>query len=97
MPREAEQHAVLSESACCFSGICRIIDGDFPKLAINPFFQIFVKGIIFGPNVRSPEKWEPYFQYQLNEMWKKDSSNSEKGNPANKKFFIKQSDIKYFT
>ena len=75
----------------------RLIDGEFPKLAINPFFQIFVKGIMFGPNVRNPEKWEPYFQYQLNEMWKKDSSSSEKEDPSKKKFFIKQSSIKYLT
>ena len=37
MPFEAEQHAVLSESACCFSGICSEYDKYFINSALGLF------------------------------------------------------------
>lgn len=74
----------------------RLIPGELPMLAINPFFQVFVNGIILGPNVRNAEKWKPYFQYQLNKMWEKSPNNADL-DTSKELFFIKYSDIKYLT
>lgn len=74
----------------------RVINGELPMLAINPFFQVYVTGIILGPNVRNAEKWKPYFQYQLNRMWKRHPNNAD-SDKSKENYFIKYSDIKYLT
>ena len=56
----------------------RLLPTSPEKLCINPFFQVFISQIIFGPNVRDQEQWIPYFQYQLNKMWRKHPSLSDK-------------------
>ena len=71
----------------------RIIESNLPMLAINPFFQVFVSGIYFGPNVRDSEKWKPYFQYELNRMWEKYTVSDA----PQKRYEIMNSDIKYLT
>lgn len=43
-----------------------------PKLCVNPFFQVYVDQMILGPKVGEVDQWIPYFQYELNEMRKKD-------------------------
>lgn len=40
-----------------------------PKLFVMPPHQIFVKEIILGPKVQSPDHWIPHLQFQLAEMW----------------------------
>lgn len=76
----------------------RLISGDIPMLAINPFFQIMINEIIFGPNVRNSEKWKPYFQYQLNQMWEKHMLKDAQNNiDDNQKYKIKESEIMYLT
>ncbi len=76
----------------------KLVSGDIPMLALNPFFQIYVKGIILGPNVRSPEKWRPYFHYQLNRMWNKHTSNTIINvENQDKAYTVECSDIKYMT
>ena len=70
--------------------------GDIPKLALKPYFQILINGVILGPNVRNTEKWKPYFQYQLNNMWDNHTvSGVHKDDKEN--YFIKKSDINYST
>ena len=68
------------------------------RLAINPFKQIYIQKIIFGPNVRNTEEWKPYLQYQLNKIWSKYAAESkhEKIIP-NKKYSIENSKIHYRT
>jgi hypothetical protein len=76
----------------------RILPTAPPMLALNPDFQIFIKEIILGPNVRNVEKWKPYFQYQLNEMWNKHPDNFKYHFPINgKEYEIKKSEIDYLT
>lgn len=43
-----------------------------PKLCVNPFFQVYVDQMILGPKVGEVDQWIPYFQYESNEMRKKD-------------------------
>lgn len=67
---EAESRIVLSRTANQQDSI-RLLPTLPEKLCINPFFQVYITRIIFGPNVQNHEQWRPYFQYQLNKMWKK--------------------------
>ena len=67
---EAEFRLVFTRTAAQ-QGTLRLIPGFPEKLCINPYFQVYISRIIFGPNVRDQEIWRPYFQYQLNKMWKK--------------------------
>ncbi len=75
----------------------RIISGNPPLLALNPFFQIRIKKIIFGPNVRDVEKWRPYFQYQLNKMWEKCGSKPNVAITGDDSYIIDKSSIEYWT
>ena len=76
----------------------KLIESEIPMLALQPFFQIMVKGIIFGPNVRNPEKWRPYFQYQLNRMWNKaENYNGKTLKNKQMRYTIEDSEIRYFT
>lgn len=75
----------------------RIIPGNPPLLALNPYFQIRIKKIIFGPNVREVEKWCPYFQYQLNKMWKKNVSKTDGDVCEDGIYSIEKSNIDYLT
>ncbi len=76
----------------------RIIPGTPPLLALNAFFQIYINEIIFGPNVRDVEKWRPYFQYNLNRMWRKNISEEEKESVlASEMYTIRKSNIDYLT
>lgn len=40
-----------------------------PKLFINPPHQVYVDQIILGPKVIDSDKWIPYYQYKLVNMW----------------------------
>ena len=76
----------------------RIIPGTPPLLALNAYFQIYIDEIILGPNVREVEKWRPYFQYQLNKMWKKNASKSNSAKvKVEQNYHIKKSNIDYIT
>ncbi len=78
--------------------LIRLIPGNPSKLCINPYFQIYIKKIIFGPNVRKVEEWQPYFQYQINNMWLKhpDIKRDASILPRDK-YKIKTSDTHYRT
>ena len=68
------------------------------KLAINPYKQIYINKIIFGPNVRNVEEWKPYLQYQLNKIWTKYAAeNKPKKITPNKMYSIENSKIHYRT
>ena len=73
----------------------RVLPGCPQKLAINPYFQIFIKRIILGPNVRDPDAWKPYFQYQLNKMWGKYAMDSS--TPVWQQYTVENSKIHYHT
>lgn len=66
------------------------------KIAINPYQQIYIKRIIFGPNVRDNEEWEPFFQYSLNKMWKKYAEETgDTSVPLCERYSIEKSSIHY--
>lgn len=68
------------------------------RLAINPYKQIYIKKIIFGPNVRNAEEWRPYLQYQLNKIWSKYAAeNTYEPIIPNKMYSIENSKIHYRT
>ena len=68
------------------------------RLAINPYKQIYIKKIIFGPNVRNAEEWKPYLQYQLNKIWAKYANENKYRNIIpNEKYTIENSKIHYRT
>lgn len=67
---ERESRLILTRSFDQ-QGTIRLLDGTPSKLCINPYFQIYITRIIFGPNVHNPSLWVPYFQYHLNKMWEK--------------------------
>lgn len=73
----------------------RVLPGSPQKLAINPFFQVYIKRIILGPNVRDPDAWKPYFQYQLNKMWAKYEADTKI--PEWQRYTIENSKIHYHT
>ena len=76
----------------------RVLEGDPKKLAINPYFQVYIKRVVFGPNVRNSDGWKPFFQYQLSRMWEKsDSSNNNKKSSVSNSFSIENSKIHYRT
>ena len=76
----------------------RVLEGAPEKLAINPYFQVYIKRVVFGPNVRDPDGWKPFFQYQLSRMWEKsDSSNNNKNFSVSNSFSIENSKIHYRT
>ena len=76
----------------------RVLEGDPKKLAINPYFQVYIKRVVFGPNVRNADGWKPFFQYQLSRMWEKsDSSNNNKKSSVSNSFSIENSKIHYRT
>lgn len=39
-----------------------------PKICINPYFQIYIKNIMLGPNIDNINAWVPYLQYKLKKM-----------------------------
>lgn len=76
----------------------RLLSGSPQKLAINPFVQIYIKRIILGPNVKDPDGWKPYFQFQLNKMWgKRENVLPEDQQPVYNKYTIELSKIHYRT
>lgn len=79
----------------------RLLDGKpgkLSKLAINPYNQIYIKKIIFGPNVRNSEEWKPYLQYHLNQIWTKYEMETEDYSiPPHKRYSIESSKIHYHT
>ncbi len=76
----------------------RILEGSPKKLAINPFFQVYIKRIILGPNLRDSDGWKPYFQYQLSRMWEKAEDGDElKDSSKTTAFSIENSKIHYRT
>lgn len=76
----------------------RLLPTSPEKLCINPFFQVFFSQIMFGPNVRDQELWTPYLQYQLNKMWRKHPSVSDKPDASpNTRYSIENSKIHYHT
>ncbi len=38
---------------------------DPPKICINPYFQIYIKDVMLGPNIKNANEWTPYLQYKL--------------------------------
>lgn len=76
----------------------RYVSKDPYKLAINPYKQVYINKIVFGPNVRNAEEWRPYFQFELNKLWKKYSDiTGDDSCPVNKRYSIEQSSIHYHT
>ena len=68
------------------------------RLAINPYKQIYIRKIIFGPNVRNADEWKPYLQYQLNKIWKKYAAeNKHVEIVPNEMYSIENSKIHYRT
>jgi hypothetical protein len=61
-----------------------------PKLAVIPFFQVYIERIIFGPNTRNIEEWKPYLQTKLKKMWNKHPGKANS-------FTIQNSEIPYST
>lgn len=73
-----------------------LLPTDPAKLAVNPYEQIYIKRIIFGPNVRDNEEWEPFFQYSLNKMWKKyEEETGDASVPLYERYSIEKSSIHY--
>lgn len=71
---------------------------DPPKLAIKPYMQVYIDKIIFGPNARNRDVWEPFFQYGLNKMWKKyEEITKDKSCPVYDRYKIEGSKIHYHT
>lgn len=76
----------------------RLLPTSPEKLCINPFFQVYISQIMFGPNVRDQELWTPYLQYQLNRMWRKHPSLADKPDALpNTCYRIINSEIHYHT
>lgn len=78
--------------------LIRILPGDPPKLAINPYKQIYINRVIFGPNVRKQEEWKPFLQYKLNSMWAKfEKETGDDTCCVNERYTIDNSIIHYRT
>lgn len=76
----------------------RLLPTSPEKLCINPFFQVYISQIMFGPNVRDQELWTPYLQYQMNRMWRKHPSLADKPDILpNTCYQIVNSEIHYHT
>lgn len=76
----------------------RFVSNNPPKLAINPYKQIYINKIVFGPNVRNEEEWWPYFQYELNKLWTKFTKiTGDNSCPPHKRYTIEKSSIHYHT
>lgn len=65
-----------------------------PKLAIRPFFQVYISKIVLGPNTKNREEWKPYLQYNLERMWKKHSDGCQEDS---NRWMIVESTIPYCT
>ena len=92
---EKESRIIIRRSLDNLKSV-KMVSNNPPKLCIKPFFQVYIKEVIFGPNCSDVEKWEPYFQYGLAKMWQEECQSSNgltltKNLPYN----IKQSDINY--
>lgn len=94
---ELESRIILTRTSSQQEEI-RIIPGFPSKICINPYFQVYISRLIFGPNVRDYDEWKPYFQIQLNKMWKKHPEliNNPEIEPQ-EKYSIVKSDIHYHT
>ena len=77
-------------------GDVRVIPAKIPLLAINPNCQVLIKRLVFAPNAKNIEKWTPYFQHQLNNMWEKHylSTATSTSKPEDL-YSIEHSSIKY--
>lgn len=76
----------------------RLLPTSPEKLCINPFFQVYISKIMFGPNVRDQELWTPFLQYQLNKMWKKHPALADKSEDVfYTHYSIENSKIHYHT
>ena len=53
MPLEAEQHAVLSETACCFSGICSLNGADVLYKDFDDAINLFKDLYKENPDMRA--------------------------------------------
>lgn len=71
----------------------KIVSDDPPLLCIQPFFQVYVNEVIIGPNCNNSEKWEPYIQLRLEEMWREIEDKRKLSNQS--LYSIKHSKIKY--
>lgn len=69
----------------------QLTEGQPPKLFIMPPHQIFVDQIILGPKLTSQDKWIPYLQYKLADMW--ESWPASLGEPRTPK--VRKSKISY--
>ena len=76
----------------------RLVSQNPCKLAINPYKQIYIKSIIFGPNIRNTEEWVPYFQYELNKLWAKYiEETGDNSRPVCERYSIEKSSVHYHT
>ncbi len=64
------------------------------KLALNPFFQVYVKKVVLGPNVKYKDEWKPILRKKLSTMWKKQDG-LNKNSDVSAMFDIADSEIPY--
>ena len=67
---EQEYRLVVSRSHQELDNI-RMLSGEPEKACINPYFQICIDKVIFGPNVENPEHWFNHFRYHIACMWRR--------------------------
>lgn len=76
----------------------RLVSQNPCKLAINPYKQIYINKIIFGPNVRNTDEWTPYLQYELNKLWTKYiEETGDDSSPVCERYSIEKSTVHYHT
>ena len=74
----------------------RLLSTTPQKLCLNPFNQVLIDEVIFGPNIQNAiDTWGPYIQYELIKMWKKSDGGIELGQEVHKKYNIWQSKLPY--